>query len=207
MRWCFDSVGLYAKLCTQPESSCTLTADLNTNPRPPVSKRGLFKTEEYLEAMIEKRKFLPIAAIAAVALTVSACGGGGDSMSMMDGDGMDPTMTEPAGPSVADLFAAAHNARGDADAAAEAAAQAVKDAVMYSTMYTAAAVHGDSMTAAENAQKVLDAKAAADTAVTDAMAAKMAAGDRQDRCGEHSRGRSEQGRCDGGDRYGDRGSR
>ena len=140
-------------------------------PRPLVSKRGLFKTEEYLEAMIEKRKFLPIAAIAAVALTVSACGGGGDSMSIMDMD-KDETTT---GPSVADLFATAQESRTDADAAAAAAAAAVETALETAGEFTTSSVAGDSMTATMNAQAILDADAAAKQAVTDAEDALAAA--------------------------------
>ena len=126
--------------------------------------------------MMKKRRYLPIAAIAAVALVAAACSSNDDEDAMeMETGGGTPEVVEPAGPSVADLLLAAHNARTAADTASEAAAQAVKDADKYSVMYSTAAVHGDSMTAAANAQKVLDAKAAADAAVTAAETAKTTA--------------------------------
>ena len=92
-------------------------------------------------------------------------------------DGLTPEelAAAQAGPDVAGLLLTAHNSRTAAETAEMAAAQAVKDAVKYSNMYSTAAALGDSMTATANAQKVFDAKAAADMAVMDAEAAKMAA--------------------------------
>ena len=120
------------------------------------------------------RKLTTVAAVAALGFGLAACGGGGSDSTPTTSS---TTTTEPAAPDVAALLVTAHDARTDAENAEEAAAQAVKDAAKYSTMYSTAAVHGDSMTAQANAQKVLDAKAAADQAVTDAEAAKMAAED------------------------------
>ena len=124
--------------------------------------------------MFTHKKLMTVCCAAVLALGLAACSSSDDDDQMgMDGDGME--MPEPTGPDVAGLLLTAHNSRTDADAATMAAAQAVKDAVKYGAMYTTAAVHGDSMTATANAQKVLDAKAAADEAVMDAEAAKMAA--------------------------------
>ena len=69
----------------------------------------------------------------------------------------------------------ATGATDDAGNAQEAAEQAVKDASKYAGLIGTRAVHGESMTAQENAQKVLDAKDTVDQAVTDAEAAKTAA--------------------------------
>ena len=73
------------------------------------------------------------------------------------------------------LHGAASTASQDADDAVKAAEQAVEDADEYAGKISVRMVHGESMTAQENAQKVLDAKAAVDQAVTDAKAAKTAA--------------------------------
>ena len=62
-----------------------------------------------------------------------------------------------------------------ADAAVKAAEQGVEDADKYSKLIKVRMVHGESMTAQQNAQTVLNAKAAVDQAVTDANAAKEAA--------------------------------
>ena len=117
------------------------------------------------------RKLTTVAAVVALGFGLAACGGGSDSTPTASA----PTTSEPAAPDVSALLVTAHDARTDAENAEEAAAQAVKDAAKYSTMYGTAASLGDSMTATANAQKVLDAKAAADQAVMDAEAAKMAA--------------------------------
>ena len=94
---------------------------------------------------------------------------------MENADGTQCVATPVPADPIPGLYKAAHDARSTAEAATEAAAQAVKDAMKYGAMYSTVAVHGDSDTAVENAQKVFDAKANADMAVTDAEAAKMAA--------------------------------
>ena len=86
--------------------------------------------------------------------------------------GPPPNCTDPA-PTVADLFATARNAEDNATGAVMTAEQAVKDAMKYSGMISVDKVRGDSMMAQKNAQTVLDAKAAADGAVTTAETALM----------------------------------
>ena len=100
------------------------------------------------------------------ALGVAGCGGGGG--------------TGTSGPSpsdIAGLFAAAQDARDETAGAVEAAERAVEDAMEYAAMLDTSSVGGDSMTAIENARKVLDAETAAERAVMDAEAALQAARD------------------------------
>jgi hypothetical protein len=65
--------------------------------------------------MMKKRRFLPIAAIAAVALVAAACGGGGDDDAMVD-DGGD--MTTPPAPTAQPVDVTATVTLGEAEAAA-----------------------------------------------------------------------------------------
>ena len=102
------------------------------------------------------------------ALGVAACGGGG---------GGGTTMSGPSASDVTALFAVAQDARDETAAAAKAAERAVEDAMEYAEMLDALSFRGDSMTAIENARKVLDAETAADRAVMDAEAALQAARD------------------------------
>ena len=101
------------------------------------------------------------------ALSVAACGGGGG------GSGT----SGPSPSDVADLFAAAQDARDDAAAAARAAEQAVEEAVKYAAMLDTSSVGGESMTAIGNARKVLDAETSAERAVMNAEAALQSASD------------------------------
>ena len=102
------------------------------------------------------------------ALGVAACGGGG---------GGGGTTTSGSSVDVAALFAAAQDARDETAAAVEAAERAVEDAMEYAAMLDTSSVGGESMTAIENARKVLDAETAAERAVMDAEAALQAARD------------------------------
>ena len=119
----------------------------------------------------------------AMSLALAGCGGGGSSSSSLTTPGgndappsvQEPAQDEPRG--AAALFVAAQDARTAATTAAMMAADAVKDATKYSEMIGTAEVNGDSAMAVANAQKVLDAKAAADMAVMDAEAALMDAKD------------------------------
>ena len=102
------------------------------------------------------------------ALGAAACGGGG---------GGGGTTTSGSSIAVAALFAAAQDARDETAAAVEAAERAVEDAMEDAAMLDTSSVGGNSMTAIENARKVLDAQTAADRAVLDAEAALQAARD------------------------------
>ena len=115
----------------------------------------------------KKRRFLPIAAIAAVALVAAACSSSDDSTPAASG-GDAPTM---AAPSAADLFAAAQDARSKAEAAGTDAADAVDAATKASMGLDTMSVNGNSMMAETNAQDVLDARTTAAQAVMDAKAA------------------------------------
>ena len=126
--------------------------------------------------MIEKRKFLPIAAIAAVALTVAACGGGGgtDMAAGMDTNG-DMEMESSALETASDLAGRLEGVKVD---------DLLANAIKYAGMLTADSVDGDSAMAAANAGMVLAAEKAindavtdADTAIMEANAAKTAAED------------------------------
>ncbi len=136
-------------------------------------------------------KFL-LALVAALALLLAGCGGGSNNDGG-DGDGDDDsmTMTEPPPPvpspadRAKDYRLAAVDAGHDLDDAGEAARQAVNGADEkadgkggsegYSTMLTALATHGESRTAQENAQKILDAQGAVNAAVMSAKDALMEA--------------------------------
>ncbi len=136
-------------------------------------------------------KFL-LALVAALALLLAGCGGGSNNDGG-DGDGDDDsmTMTEPPPPvpspadRAKDYRLAAVDAGNDLDDAVAAAMQAVNGADEkadgkggsegYSTMLTALATHGESRTAQENAQKILDAQGAVNAAVMSAKDALMAA--------------------------------
>ena len=100
------------------------------------------------------------------ALGVAACGGGGG------GTGSSGSSVD-----VAALFAAAQDARDQTADAAGAAERAVEDAMEYAALLDTSSVGGESMTAIENARKVLDAETAAERAVMDAEAALQAARD------------------------------
>ena len=99
------------------------------------------------------------------ALGVAACGGGGGMGS--SGSSVD----------VAALFAAAQDARDKTADAVGAAERAVEDAIEYAAMFDTLSVEGESMTAIENARKVLDAQTAADRAVMGAEVALQAGRD------------------------------
>ena len=75
---------------------------------------------------------------------------------------------------ISDLYLAIQNARNAADQAVEDAAAAAKQAADYEVKRTSQAVNGESMTAEENAQKVLDGGTEASAAVMAAEAAKTA---------------------------------
>ena len=95
------------------------------------------------------------ACLAAVfALGLAGCGGGGG------GSG-----------SAADLALTVYQAEADAERAAREAAEAVDEAVRTSLMLTTMSVNGESLTAVENARKILDARAAVEQAIADAEAA------------------------------------
>ena len=88
----------------------------------------------------------------------------------------DPVVPEPTVAEVtAGLFADAQGARTDAAAAGKAAADAVTDATAAQAKLGTMNAAGDSMAEYTNAKAILDAKAAAAKAVTDAEAAKTAA--------------------------------
>ena len=92
-------------------------------------------------------------------------------------DGMDGNGEMPMADPTAGLFATAQNARDDSGAAAEAATEAVKTAMEASGKLGTLKVNGESMIATANAQAVLDAQAAAMSAVTNAEAAQKSAED------------------------------
>ena len=120
--------------------------------------------------MIERKRYLPIAAAVALALAVTGCLHDDDDApvtSMMD----DPMEEEATPDPMAGLFATAQTARDDADAAAAAAAKAVEAAMKAGDGLTVTAVAGDSAMAKANAQAIMDAQAAAVQAVRDAQAA------------------------------------
>ena len=95
-------------------------------------------------------------------------------MAQMDTTG--PTEPEPTAAEVtAGLFADAQNARSDAEVAGTEAAEAVKAATAAQEKLWPLNDAGDSMAEYTNAKAILDAKAAAAQAVTDAEAAKTAA--------------------------------
>ena len=145
--------------------------------------------------MDTKRFFLYFIVIAALALAGCGGNGGGAQTAMPDPD-PEPPMTCPdgqtgtppncvtPGPTVAELFEVAQDARDDATEAGTTATQSVKDATKYSDMLTADKVRGDSMKAQMNAQTVLDAQDAvteavetSETAVSDLEQAEMDAED------------------------------
>ena len=125
--------------------------------------------------MFTYRKLTTVCCAAVLALGLAACGSSSGDRDIANGNGGDDRKPPPPAVDVAGLLLTAHNSRTASDAAEMAAEQAVKDAMKYFTMFTTVAVHGDSMAAQTNAQKVLDAQAAADKAVMDAEAAKTAA--------------------------------
>ena len=116
--------------------------------------------------MSGRKNPMTICGAALFALGVAACGGGGG------GTGSSGSSVD-----VAALFAAAQDARDETAAAVEAAERAVEDATEYAAMLDTLSVGGESMTAIENARKVLDAETAADRAMMDAEAALQAARD------------------------------
>ena len=115
------------------------------------------------------------------AFGLAACGGGGGTTASAPAtppvvDGMDGNGTvEPAAPSVADLFAVAHNTRADATAAVEAAAKAIAAATKAIPTIKTLAVAGDSAMAEANAKSILDAQTTATTAIATAEAQQKAA--------------------------------
>ena len=120
-----------------------------------------------------KRFFLYFMVIAALAL--AGCGGNGGTTTVQppepppscpDGQtGTPPNCVTP-GPSVADLFETAQNARDAAEAAETDAEAAVKAATEASGKLDVLSVAGNSMMAQENAQSVLDNQTKANDAVT-----------------------------------------
>ena len=146
--------------------------------------------------MDTKRFFLYFIVITALAL--AGCGGGGGTQTTMPPDppptpdpcpagqvGTPPNCTDPA-PTVADLFETARTAEDNATGAVMTAEQAVEDAEKYSDMITVDKVRGDSMMAQTNAQTVLDAKTAADGAVTTAETALMNAQGAEDDAAQYN---------------------
>ena len=126
----------------------------------------------------------------ALSLALAGCGSSGGSgtaaVSPSQPPSQDTDNGQPPPPGISDqdeprgvaaLFVAAQTARDDATNAAKAADDAVKDATKYSRMLDTAGAEGDSAMAMANAQKVLDAKAAAEKAVEDAEAALTSAKD------------------------------
>ncbi len=119
-----------------------------------------------------KRFFLYAIVIAALAL--AGCGGNGGTAMVeppptcpSGQTGTPPNCVTP-GPSVEDLFTTAQTARDNATGAVTAAENAVKAAMENSGKLGVLAVMGDSSMAKANAQAVLDAQTAANTAVTTA---------------------------------------
>ena len=124
-----------------------------------------------------KRFFLYFMVIAALAL--AGCGGNGGG-GMAGGGNGDDTQTCPSGqtgtppncvtpgPTVADLFATAQNAREQAEDAVKAATDAVADAKEASGKLDVYTVMGDSMKAKMNAESVLNAQTTVSTAVSQA---------------------------------------
>ena len=119
--------------------------------------------------MMEKRRFLPIAAIAAVALVAAACSSSDDDATTteMMPEEMESTVAEI----TAGLFERAQDARTAADDAAEAAAEDVMAATEAADGLTTEEVSGDSAMAMANAQAILDAQDDTAQAVMDAQAA------------------------------------
>ncbi len=120
--------------------------------------------------------------VVAMVLLLAGCGGGSGSTTTTPPEPTTPTPPPPPGPTAESVKADAADAITKAIAAYMAADQASKDAIKYAGMLTTRAVDGESAMAAANAQKVLNAEMAADTAVMDAdtalkaaMAAKTAA--------------------------------
>ena len=108
----------------------------------------------------------------AAAFALAACGGGGGTTAVMPPD---PTPTEPPAPPAPSGESIALAAREAGDAVAKAATQAIEDATKYSAMLDAVSNKGDSAMAAENAQKVLDARSNLEMAIMDAESAVEAA--------------------------------
>ena len=133
--------------------------------------------------MMKKRRYLPIAAIAAVALVAAACSSNDDDATTTE---MMPEEMEPAGPTVAEitagLFARAHDARTAADDAAEAAVEAVTDATKAAGELTTAdaEVAGDSSVAMVNAEAIVGEMGAQQIATDAATAAETAQKDAED---------------------------
>ena len=118
------------------------------------------------------RKLTTVCCAAVLALGLAACGSSDDDKTPpMDGDGMEPTALE---------IATELAGRLESVDVAESLANAIK----YSEMLSSGDVNGDSAMATANAEMVLtaetainDAVTAADTAIMEANAAKMAAED------------------------------
>ena len=131
--------------------------------------------------MMKKRRYLPIAAIAAVALVAAACSSNDDDATTTE---MMPEEMEPAGPTVAEitagLFARAHDARTAADDAAEAAVEAVTDATEAAGGLTTEEVSGDSSVAMMNAEAIVGEMGAQQIATDAATAAETAQEDAED---------------------------
>ena len=107
---------------------------------------------------MSNRRRSPLAGAVAV-LMLAACGGGGGGSG--GGDGGEPRVGSPA-----ELFRIAQELKDDAVAAAVTAAEAVQTAAEKSGQLSTLAVNGKSAIAVLNAQAVLDARAAANAAVT-----------------------------------------
>ena len=112
----------------------------------------------------------------AAAFALAACGGGGGTTATMPPPPTEPP--PPAGPTpseqVSDLFAKVSKYEMQASDAQKAAEAALEDAGMKSGMLDAVSVKGESATAEDNAQAVLDAVGKVDMAVMDAENALMA---------------------------------
>ena len=108
---------------------------------------------------MSNRRRSPLAGAVAV-LMLAACGGGGGGSGGGD-DGDEPRVGSPA-----ELFRIAQELKDDAAAAAVTAAEAVQTAAEKSGQLSTLAVNGKSAIAVLNAQAVLDARAAANAAVT-----------------------------------------
>ena len=111
-------------------------------------------------------------ALAAALVLAGLYGCSGSSSSTTATTPATPATPEPtAGPTVEDMFVRAQQALDNAATAGMAATDAVKAATENSVKLTTMSVSGESMTAAANAQAVLDAQMDAGDAVTDAQAA------------------------------------
>ena len=131
-------------LWTLPESS-KYVGGCNVSPARP--QRGLLKAEESLEAMMKKRRYLPIAAIAAVTLVVAGCSSGGDDDDAMETSGM--VMEQPM-PTPSEQLTAANAAVAAAEASVMAAITHAERAAAYTELAAAVQMLADAESIPEN---------------------------------------------------------